>query len=638
MTAMTVKHILDLNCKSSSLNVAVKIKHEGKIHMKKYDNFGLAIYLTARCIGSIGTVENLKEKFAFFEKHLLCSKVFLETHRDNIDIPREQILAFKSFFEKKGIAVSGAITTTFLKTIDVDPLINESGIFGSGGTNKDEINSVEPGQIKQCSTLCYTSMDETKKLKKIIEYTASLFDEIILDDFFSTSCTCTQCIKAKGNRSWEEFRLKLMMEISENIVIKPAKKVNPNVNMIIKYPNWCESYQASGYNPREQSLIFDDIYTGAETRDPCRSPQHLPRYASYSLFRWLENVKPKHNKGAWIDPLDSIVNLDYYLEQAFLPLFAKAPELTLFCFSWLEDTVYIPALGFELEQLDSILGKVGTPVGISVYEPFDSHGENHLYDYLGAAGIPLEPCPEFPSKNEIVFITENSSKDPQIIDKLKTHLISGGNICLTSGFIRAMRGKGIEDLTCVEYSDGKVCSDVYTIWENSCAFDPMFINGQKVTVPLLKYMTNSADSIISLCGNDDNFPLFLKNRYGNGIVYTLNVPDSYSDIFNYPQEILTAIRQYLMSGLELFLECREKISIFLYDNNTFILESFQKFRCKARIHITGNRFLLDIRTGEIIKPIYACNTKSIFEIDMMPVIYRVFKIVDNTQAMMEDSI
>jgi len=31
-----------------------------------------------------------------------------------------------------------------------------------------------------------------------------------------------------------------------------AKSVNPNVNFIIKYPNWYESYQETGYNPGKQ--------------------------------------------------------------------------------------------------------------------------------------------------------------------------------------------------------------------------------------------------------------------------------------------------------------------------------------------------------------------------------------------------
>jgi hypothetical protein len=39
--------------------------------------------------------------------------------------------------------------------------------------------------------------------------------------------------------------------------MKPAKEANPNCKVIIKYPNWAESYQESGYNPIVQKDIFD---------------------------------------------------------------------------------------------------------------------------------------------------------------------------------------------------------------------------------------------------------------------------------------------------------------------------------------------------------------------------------------------
>ena len=51
-------------------------------------------------------------------------------------------------------------------------------------------------------------------------------------------------------------------------IVSLAKRVNPNINFIIKYPNWYESYQATGYNPGMQKDVFDMVYTGTETREP----------------------------------------------------------------------------------------------------------------------------------------------------------------------------------------------------------------------------------------------------------------------------------------------------------------------------------------------------------------------------------
>ena len=88
-------------------------------------------------------------------------------------------------------------------------------------------------------------------VRKIAEHTAKHFDEFILDDFFFTSCKSDIEIKAKGTQSWTEYRLKLMTEAGRDLVLKPAKKVNPRVKVIIKYPNWYDHFQGLGFNWRK---------------------------------------------------------------------------------------------------------------------------------------------------------------------------------------------------------------------------------------------------------------------------------------------------------------------------------------------------------------------------------------------------
>lgn len=56
-----------------------------------------------------------------------------------------------------------------------------------------------------------------------MEFTAKHFDEIILDDFFFTNCKCELCINAKGDKSWTRYRLDLMTEAAQSLVIGPAK-------------------------------------------------------------------------------------------------------------------------------------------------------------------------------------------------------------------------------------------------------------------------------------------------------------------------------------------------------------------------------------------------------------------------------
>ena len=122
--------------------------------------------------------------------------------------------------------------------------------------------------------------------------------------------------------SGEAYGLDLMRRVSREDVIEPAKKANPACRITIKYPNWAESYQETGYNPKAQREMFDRIYTGTETRDPVTTDQHLPRYLSFSLMTYFESMWPGHNGGGWFDTFDTHIT-EHYLEQAYLTAYAK---------------------------------------------------------------------------------------------------------------------------------------------------------------------------------------------------------------------------------------------------------------------------------------------------------------------------
>ena len=599
--------------------------------MVGYKNFEIAIYFSTRCLESITTIEEFEKEFSFLEKHLKISKVYLETHRDDMDMSEDLLRSVKQFFENKGIKVAGGITPTLFRSYRNKPLIDETGIRGCGGTVIGKKAALQPkpekGILTTWSTMCFTDEAVRQKMKEVSEFTASIFDEFILDDFFFTDCTCESCISAKGDRSWEQFRLDLMTEVAENLVIKPAKKINPDCKVIIKYPNWYEAFQETGYNTETQPLMFDGIYTGTETRDTDHSMQHLPRYGSYSLMRWMENIKPGENGGGWIDPGQGIHNLAYYLEQAHLTLFAKGRELMLFCYTWTVDSVFIPPLGFELEKLDNILGEAGEPVGLPVYEPHHAYGEEHLYDYLGTAGLAFEPTPAFPQTDKLILLTANSARDANVLNKMKEHMFRGGDICITSGFLGAMQGKGIEEFTSARLTNGRVYARDYSIGGFGSVFNGEFYCRDEVLLPIVKYMNNSADCLIALRKYDNNFPVLLRNRYASGTLYILTTPDDYADIYKYPCEVITTIRQYLMSSLGVYLEAEGKYGLFLYDNDTVIIESFMYRNSIVRLHAAGAVKLKDMRTGMETEPIQQKGDESVFEIPIQPVFYKMFRLI-----------
>lgn len=116
-------------------------------------------------------------------------------------------------------------------------------------------------------------------------------------------------------QSWTDYRLKLMTEAGRDLVLKPAKKVNPQIKVIIKYPNWYDHFQGLGFNLEEGPQLFDGIWTGTETRDPAGN-QHLQNYLSYNIIRYFDNLRPGYNGGGWVDVGGLNMGMDRYAESA----------------------------------------------------------------------------------------------------------------------------------------------------------------------------------------------------------------------------------------------------------------------------------------------------------------------------------
>lgn len=67
---------------------------------------------------------------------------------------------------------------------------------------------------------------------------------------------------------------------------------------------------------------------------------------------------------------------------------------------------------------------------------------------------------------------------------------------------------------------------------------------------------------------------FTLAEYSKGKLFVLVIPDNFADLYNLPPEVLNKIREVLCSELEVSIEGPSNISLYLYDNKTFIVESF----------------------------------------------------------------
>jgi len=342
--------------------------------------------------------------------------VFIEAFRSNYTAERKVLENVKARFEAEGFDVSGCVTTT---------------IVGKISTGWNLIS-------------CYTHKETQNKLQEIFEYTASIFDEIMIDDFLFTDCQCSQCKQARGEESWADYRCELMVRMSRDRILAPARKVNPNVKIIIKYPQWYDNFHNRGYEVLRQTADYDKIWVGTETRDfDNQRWGGKVQYEAYYIMRWLSEIGGDKTGGGWFDPYGTTENT--YLEQARQTVLADAREMLLFCYgSLLRDTgpanveklrAEIPAL-FELAKL--VRGK--SIKGIAAAKPpnSDAFDEQYVFDFVGILGLPLVPTAEINTSAESAFFPVHALKEPNFTGKIKKMLVAGKPVLITDGLAKRL--------------------------------------------------------------------------------------------------------------------------------------------------------------------------------------------------------
>lgn len=601
---------------------------------KAYESFKVSIYVRAYEVDKMKDIHWLDSTWNVISQQLEVDKIYLETHRDLLVVEDATLEQAKKFFHDRGIETAGGITYT----------INEANSF---------------------ETFCYSNPEHRKMVQKIAEHTAKHFDEFILDDFFFTSCKSDIEIKAKGMQSWTDYRLKLMTEAGRDLVLKPAKKVNPQIKVIIKYPNWYDHFQGLGFNLEEGPQLFDGIWTGTETRDPAGN-QHLQNYLSYNIIRYFDNLRPGYNGGGWVDVGGLNMGMDRYAEQLHLTMLAKAPEIILFayhqlldvklspkyCTPWqgmgtsfnydevtapirledgslVEPTTMARIAGVVLKQTDKLIHKLGNPVGIKSYKPFHATGDDFLQNYLGMIGLPMDMRPVFPEDQQVVLLTAQAAQDTEIMAKIKRQLQSGRDVVVTSSLLKAIP----EKLT--EVAELR-CTDLKALVND---FGRYGQSGRDLLIPQVQYYTNDAWEMVSagrpLTGGVSGYPILLRAPYATGNLYVLTIPDDMGNLYDFPANALNEIRRIMSKDIGVCLEAPSKVGLFVYDNKTLVVENFNDEPVEVRI-VTGDKVmkLESLEDGTVLSPLPAgpviqtrrpVTPKNSFRLLLLPHSYKAFR-------------
>ncbi len=271
-----------------------------------------------------------------------------------------------------------------------------------------------------------------------------------------------------------------------------------------------------------------------------------------------------------------------YAEQLWLTLFAKAPEVTLFAYNQL---LRQPQLGKTATETfryaDRFLGELGDPAGIVSYKPFHATGEDFLQNYLGMIGLPMDMRPCFPEDKQVVLLTEQAKFDSDIESKIKKQLLKGGDVIVTTGLVKAIPKK-IASIAEVRCSDLKAIVNDFG-WNGKSDKD--------LLIPQVNYLTNDSWEIVS-AGNPltkgvIGYPILLRCPFAEGNMYVLTIPDNFADLYEFPDQALNMIRFFMSRDVDVRIEGPAMVSLFTYDNGTFIVESFLDEPVQINLIITS---------------------------------------------------
>ena len=361
------------------------------------------------------------------------SKVYVETFRDGYQAPRETLIRARDRFRRAGMEVSGCVTPTKV---------------GKASTGWDII-------------ACFTGAATQDRLGEIFAFAAELFDEIMIDDFLFTDCQCADCDRARQTGTvrigettyptpgdtWADYRCELMVGLARDRVLAPARRVNPNVKLIVKFPEWYERLHEKGYDVVRETADFDRIWVGTETRDYDDAEWGgRVQYQGYFIMRWLRGIGGATCGGGWFDPYGTTDRT--YVEQARQTVLAGAAESLLFCYnSLLVDTgpANVKALDACRDELLDVAEQVSRrqAVGVAAYKPPSSDGpdERHVFDFVGMMGLPLGPCHEFPEDAAAAFFSTHALKDADLPEKLSRLVARGAAVLMTDGLVRELDGR-----------------------------------------------------------------------------------------------------------------------------------------------------------------------------------------------------
>jgi len=381
---------------------------------QRADDLRFGSYATSRQVEQLATDADYRAAVWATIERMGITKVYLEVYRGGHTVPPGQLVQVRDWLRERDIAVVGGIATV------------------PGG----EVGVRQEGPLGWFN---WQNAKTQRDLRRIIRDSAPVFDTFIVDDFLCTGDVSDESRQAKGERSWGAYRRDLLTELAQSVFVGPAKEANPDITMIVKYPQWHDRFHLFGYDTATFPRIFDRVWVGTETRG-----RHTQRfgfvqpYEGFVNYRWLAGIAGGKIGGAWFDHGDCAEH--DFLDQAYTSVLAGAPELVFFNLGNVvaghPDHAKVAAQFGPLADLAAYV-REHPVVGVPAYKPpnSDPAGDMYLMDFLGMLGVPLVPVHEFPAEAPVIFLPAQAAADPDLHDHVKRARARGAHIIVTTSLL-----------------------------------------------------------------------------------------------------------------------------------------------------------------------------------------------------------
>ena len=509
-------------------------------------------------------------------KSLGITKVFIETYRGGTIADEKLLVTIRDFFIQNEIDVVGGIATVPGKD------------FGAR-------------QEGQLGWFNYQHPKTQQDLEKVVRLTACVFDEMIIDDFLCSADTSELSNRARGEKSWSQYRMDLLTDLSENLFIKTARDEKSDVTIIIKYPQWYDRFHKFGYDVVREPKLYDKVWVGTETRGPITQRMGFVQpYEGFVNFRWLNSCSNGKVAGAWFDHIDC--NEFDFINQAYQTILAGAKEIVLFNYYDLMNGHrghhFLRRQFSSLVELAKMVAQ--QPVkGIYGYKPphSDNESEYYIFDYMGMIGVPLLPTSQYPENADVIFLPSQAAIDKNLIEKMETSISNGKTIVITPGLIKALSNDEqllkLAGIQSMEYGGETQIKNI--IWENTKI--PL---QNPVYLPAKMYASGAQLLLVGENGRKGLPFLTKKEHPSGGKVFVLNVHTFTEADFKainevllapkpipwlqLPHEWLNVVRESFLEPLKISFKAEGRISLHLFADE-FVVCNFNDHDVKTKLNL-----------------------------------------------------